>query len=227
MAIAHKKDGKYEFVYIKNVPCYFASVHQPKDMHTKPDPSKTKNPSTREYAITVFVDDADREKLEDEILINKQLFKTGKDKNKKRVIKYKTSKQLKEGEKYHYDDVKDLNGIQLTRKELNNAGKPSPVKVVGPDGKVFEEDIGNLSKVSIKLFGYRNKEGLLNVSLDIVKVEEHVPYEGGDSGKIVDDELGIDTELPEQAKASAVVDEFSDDDSDEIPFDADDEDDPY
>ncbi len=72
--------------------------------------------------------------------------------------------------------MKDLNGIQLTRKELNNAGKPSPVKVVGPDGKVFEEDIGNLSTVSIKLFGYRNKEGLLNVSLDIVKVEEHVPY---------------------------------------------------
>jgi len=222
MGITHKKDGKYEFVYIKNVTCYFASVHKPKDMHTKPDPAVTKNPSTREYAITVFVDDKDRETLEDEILINKQLFKTGKDKNKKRVVKFKTSDQLKEGEKYHYDDVKGLNGIQFSRKELNNAGKPSPVKVVGPDGKIFDEDIGNLSKVSLKLFGYRNKEGLLNVSLDIVKVEEHVPYEGGDSGKIVDDELGIDTEMPEQAKAREVAEEFGDDDeSDEVPFDED------
>ena len=219
MAIAHKKDGKFEFVYIKNVPCYFACVHEPKPMHTPPDPTKTKNPSTKEYSITVFVSDEDREKLEDEILINKQLFKVGKDKNKKRVVKYKTSDQLKDGEKYHYDDVKGLNGIQLTRKELTNAGKPSPVNVVGPDGTVFKEDIGNLSNVSIKLYGYRNKEGLLNVTLDIVKVNEHVPYEGGDSGKIVDDELGIDTVIPEQKAAKKIADEFDDDD---LPFDMDD-----
>jgi len=213
-----KKNGKFEDVYIKNVICYFASVHKPKQRHTAPK-ATDKNQSQNEYSITVFVDDEARKALEMDAKMNKQLFKVGVDLNKNRVMKFKTSDQLTGDEKHHYDDVKGLNGVQFSVKEFTNAGKPSQLTIVGPDGKPFEEDIGNLSTVSIKLWGYKNKDDLLNVALSIVKVEDHVPYEGGNSGKIVDDELGIDMDLPEKKKADKIQDEFADDNA---PFGIDD-----
>lgn len=225
MAVKLTKDKKFEFLYLKNVPVWFASVHEPKDKY-QVNPA-AKNKSTREYAMTVFVNDEDREKLEDEVMINKQLFAVGKDKTKKRKIKFPLKKQLKDEDGFAYDEVKGMHGMQLTLNEFTNGGKPSQLLVVDKDGKPFDELIGNGSVCNIKCFGYRNQDDQLVVAMNIVQVLEHVPYEGGNSGKIVDDELGIDMVMPEQAKANAVKDEFSDDDSDEIPFDEDDQDDPY
>lgn len=222
MAVKLKKDGKYEFLYLKDVPVFFASVLEPKKKYSDPDPA-AKNQSKREYALTAFVSDEDREILEDEFLINKQLFKVGKDKSKKRKIKYPLEKQLKDDKGFAYDEVKDLNGIQLTLNEFTNAGKPSRLVVVDKEGNPFDELLGNMTRVNIKCFGYRNQDSQLVVSLQIVQVLEHVPYEGGDSGKIVDDELGIDMELPEQKEAKKVAEEFSD----EVPFNTDDEEGPY
>lgn len=218
--VKSKVNGKFEDVYIKNVPCFFASVHTPKKRHSQPSPSD-KNQSKNEYSITVFVDDEARAMLENEVKVNKQIFEVGVDRNKKRAIKFKTSDQLEKDEKHHYDEVKGLHGVQFSLKEFSNSGNPSPLTVVGPDGKPFDELIGNMSEVSIKLWGYRNPDDLLTVALAIVKVEKHVPYEGGDPSKIVDDELGIDIDAPEQKEPQKAVEE-----EDDAPFDADvDEDD--
>lgn len=227
MAVVLKKQGNFEFLYLKNVPVYFACVHTPKDKYqVNPD---AKNKSKREYAITVFVDDADREKLEDEVMINKTLMEVAVGKTKKRKIKYPLEKQLskedKEAGKTAYDDVKGLHGMQLTLNEFTNAGKPAQLVVVDKNGEPFSEDIGNGSVCNIKCFGYRNKDDLLVVSLNIVQVVEHVPYEGGTSGKVVDDELGISLTLPEQKAKESISEEFGDDDN--IPFDTEDEDDPF
>jgi len=208
-----KKDKKFEFLYLKNVPVFFASVLEPKKKYSEPDPA-AKNQSKREYALTAFVDDDAREYLEDEVLINKQLFKVGKDKTKKRQIKYPLESQLKEDQKFSYDDVEGLNGMSLTLNEFTNSGKPAKMIVVGKDGKEFKELVGNGSVCNIKCFGYRNQDDMLVVSLNIVQVVEHVPYEGGSSNKIVDDELGIDVEL-KPAKENNISDEFNE----EPPFD--------
>ena len=218
-----KKDKKFEFLYLKNVPVFFASVLEPKKKYSEPDPAD-KNQSKREYALTAFVDDDAREYLEDEVLINKQLFKVGKDKNKKRKVKFPLEKQLKDGDGFSYDAVDGLNGIQLTLNEFTNSGKPARMVVVGTDGKPFKELVGNGSVCNIKCFGYRNQDDQLVVSLNIVQVVEHVPYEGGDSNKIVDDELGIDVEFDDSEKT--VNDEF-DSGSEDAPFDPDEDDADY
>lgn len=217
-----KKSGKFEDVYIKNVPCYFARLKDPQKRMNQPTP-EDKNQSTHEYTIRVFVDDDARDALENEVKVNKQLFEVGKDRNKKRVIKFKTSDQLGEDETLHYDDVKGLHGIDLSLKELTNSGSKAPLTVVGPDNKPFDELIGNGSVVTLRLYGYRNRDDLLTVALSLVRVDEHVPYEGGgNSGRIVDDELGIDMDMPEQAKANQIKDEFDGKDTKEDDIDEDD-----
>ena len=192
MGIKLVKDKKFEFLYFKDVPVFYAAVHEPKKKFADPLPD-AKNQSKREYAVTAFVDSKDREKLEDEVLINKTLFEVGKDKNKKRKIKYPLEKQLKDGGTA-YDEVKGLHGIQLTLNEFTNGGKKAPIIVVDKEGKPFKETVGNMSRCNIKCFGYRNQDDQLVVSLNIVQVLEHVPYEGGD-GTITDDDLGISVQL--------------------------------
>ena len=188
-----KKDGKFEFLYLKNVPVFYASVHTPKKMfEVNPD---AKNPSTREYSVTVFVDADTREVLEDKVLLNKTLFEAGKDKNKKRKIKFPLTND--KGEEL-YAPVEGMHGFTLTRKELTNEGKPVSIVVVDDKGQPMTEDIGNMSICNIRVWGYRNKEDMLVVALDLIQVLEHIPYTGGNSGRIVDDELGIDVERPQQ-----------------------------
>ena len=45
----------------------------------------------------------------------------------------------------------------------------------------------------VKLFGYRNQDGQLTVTLDTVQVVEHVAYEqkGGNGGVVEDDVFGV------------------------------------
>lgn len=193
----------FEFVYVKDVVAYFASVQEPKDKLNKPDP-KDKNQSTREFALTAFMSEEDSLELLDNVQINKQMFEVGKDKNKKRKIKYPLSNQVEEG-KTHYDEVDGLFGVQFTLNELTNAGKKARLIVVDKAGKPFNELVGNGSRVTLKLFGYRNQEGLLNVRMNVVQILEHVPYEQKES-RIVDEEMGIDLgmdELPEMEEVKA------------------------
>ena len=197
---------KFTDIYLMNVPVYFASVHELVN--------KYESVGEKEYQLTAFVDGATREMLEDAML-NKQFFEVGKDKNKKRKIKYKLQRQLVEGEKHHYDAVEGMHGVSLTRHQLNSSGKSafkkwcgeggnpaafvatsdmiaSPVIVIDKDGKPITALVGNGSICNIKLFAYKNKEDQLVASLDTVQVIELVEYvsNGGSGGVVEDDILG-------------------------------------
>lgn len=182
-----KTSGKFFNVYLMNVPVYFATVHKPKKKYQS---------DAEEYALTAFVDTPTRDKLESEFKLNKELHEVGRDKNKKKEIKYKLEKQLKDGEKFHYNDVAGLNGIQVSVDVVDKNGYKHKVNVIDKDGQPFSEDIGNGSVCNVKLFAYKNKEDMLVVSLDTVQVIEHIPYEGGNSngGTVNDDVLGVSYE---------------------------------
>lgn len=209
MAVVLKKDKNFEFLYFKDVVAVYSSVYEPKKKFSQPVEG-VGNQSTHEYSMQVFFDSADREKLEDEVLINKQIFEVGKDKNKKRKIKFPIKDD--KGEPTAYTDLKGMHGMQLTLNQYTKAGKPANLFIVDKDGKPMEDLIGNGSRVNVKCLGYRNQDDQLVVSLNIVQVLELVPYEGGD-GSITDDELGISLELPEKKEdqqAKSVKDEFED-----------------
>ena len=203
MSVKHKLEGKFEFVYLKDVIVYYASVLEPK--------FKYQSTTEKEFGLTAFITDADRLVLEDDVRLNKSIFKVGVDKNKKRAIKYPTDK---------YKDVEGLNGIQLTLNELRKNGQPNQLVVVDKEGKQQIDLVGNGSRCNIKLFGYRNVDDLLVVSLNLIQVIDLVPYDGG-SGDY-DEELGI--AIPKQKKKPTVTSEFDDDD---IPGFGDEDDNPF
>lgn len=219
-----KQNGfENELVYIKNAICYYASVHEPKNKWV-PE-GQVKGSLGKEYSITLFVDKECADELQDKVLLNKTFAKVGVDKNKKRVIKYPLTSQLpkpKDGEKEKkgYDEVDGLYGAQFSTPQLSKKGKPFSVTVIGTDGQPFEELIGNGSKVTVKLTGYRNTDGLLNTRIELVQVIDHVPFEEREfDGNIVDDELGI-TYTRKAVKKDDPKPSDSEDDG--IPFDEDD-----
>lgn len=188
---APKNNGK--FVYLKNVPVYFAKVFEPQNKYQSTD---------KEYAFTVFVDGDTREKLElpfDEggAAINKELKEVGKDRNKKKRIKYPLSKQLKE-EGFSYDEVEGLHGMQLSLDEFSKKGRKNVLKVVDSEGNDWPKDklLGNGTVVHVKLWGYVNQDEQLVVYPNLIVVVEHVPYESsGQGGVIEDDVLGISVDM--------------------------------
>ncbi len=203
MAVKLKQEGKWEFLYLKDVTVYYASVLETKTKYESKE---------REFALLAFVSDEDRETLEDSVRINKQLFKVGKDKNKKRAVKYPTDK---------YPLVEDLNGIQLTLNEYSKQGKLNSLVVVDKEGQPQTELVGNGSVCNIKCFGYRNQDDLLVVSLSLIQVADLVPYEGSNSD--YDEELGIKIPKQESVKKKSPTSELDDDDipdfdSDDNPF---------
>ena len=141
--------------------------------------------------------------------MNKELFEVGRDKNKKKEVKYKLASQLKEGEKFSYDDVKGLHGIQLTVDTVDRNGYSHKVVVIDKDGQPFSEDVGNMSVCNVKCFAYKNREDMLIVSLDTVQVVEQVPYEGGgaglNGGEVKDDILGVSYSVPASEKVVNVT----------------------
>lgn len=211
MTIATKKEGKFELVYIVDAIAYYPVIKEAKKKHTPPKPDAP-NQSQNEYSMNVFVSDEDREKLED-MLINKQLFKVGVDKNKKRKIKYPLDK---------FPELEGLNGMNLTCHEFTNAGKPSNFKVIGKDGKDFDELVGNGSIVTVKLWGYRNNDGELNVQMNLVQVKEHVPYSSGGGGMVTDDILGVTYDSSASEKTKKETEGFGNEM--DVPFDVDDSD---
>lgn len=188
-----KKEGKFEFLYLKNVPVFFAKVLELSKKYQSED---------LEYQLTVFVDTETREKLElpvDEggVAINKELKEVGKDRNKKKQIKYPLESQLKDGKGTAYDMVAGLHGMGLSLNEYTKSGKKSILKVVDSNGKDWDKSkaIGNGSKIDVKCFGYRNQDDQLVVFPNLIVVTEHVPYEGGNGGVVTDDVLGVTVDM--------------------------------
>ena len=225
------KEGKNEFLYLKNVPVFFAQVLEPTKKYQSEDLA---------YQFTVFVDSDTREKLElpvdeDGAAINKELKEVGKDRNKKKQLKYPLESQLKEGKGTAYDIVDGMHGMGLSLNDLTKAGKKSILKVVDADGKDWDKNkaIGNGSKVHVKCFGYRNVDEQLVVFPNLIVVVEHVPYEGGNSGGMVEDSvLGVSVDmssayeaneaanvLGSNTTAQSIVDSANDT-SDEVDFDS-------
>lgn len=170
-------------VYVLNAPVFYAAVHTPKTKYQSTD---------KEFSLTAFVDEATKDKLLDEVMLNKGFALVGKDKTTKppRRVKYPLSSQVEEG-KTNYDVVEGMYGFGLAKPEFSKKGNPMTVNVIDKEGQAFTQDIGNGSVCTLKLFGYRNPEGQLTVTLDTVQVVEHVPYEGkGSSDEVVDDVLG-------------------------------------
>lgn len=205
------KEGKFEFLYLKNVTVYFAKVLELSKKYQSED---------LEYQLTVFVDTETREKLElpvDEggVAINKELKEVGKDRNKKKQIKYPLESQLKDGKGTAYDMVAGLHGMGLSLNEYTKSGKKSILKVVDSNGKDWDKSkaIGNGSKIDIKCFGYRNQDEQLVVFPNLIVVTEHVPYEGGNGGVVTDNVLGVTVDMSsayEEVEATQAEDAPSD-----------------
>lgn len=171
-------------VYIKNAVVFYAAVHEPKLKYQSTD---------KEFSATVFVDEEAKDRLIDEVMVNKTFAQVGITKTSKppRKIKYALSSQVEEG-KGNYDLVDGLWGFNIAKPEFSKKGLPMNVNVIGADGVAFTENLGNGTVVNLKLFGYKNQDGQLTVTLDTVQVIEHVVYEGkGSSDSVDDDILGV------------------------------------
>ena len=168
---------------------FYPVLHEPKTKYQSQD---------REYSVTVFVDEETKDKLLDEVMLNKTFAAVGKDKTSKppRRIKYPLSSQVEEG-KVNYDVVDGMFGFSVAKPEFSKAGNKMVVNVIDKDGKAFTENVGNGSVCTLKLFGYKNVEGQLTVTLDTVQVLELVPYEqkGAGSGVVEDDVFGVSYEV--------------------------------
>jgi len=205
-----KEAGKFETLYIMNAVLYFPEIIKPKV-----------NPKSGElqYSVIAFIDGDSREKLESHtddggIFVNKVIAEVGVDKNKKRKFKYPTSDQVEEG-KFNYDDVKGLHGISLTAPDVKKNGEKTEVVVKDTDGNEITAPVGNGSKGNIRLWGYRNAEGQLNITLSAVQITEFVEGFSGAGG--FDDVLGMSLDTNKPTTNNEPEPDF-DDESDEVKF---------
>lgn len=208
-------------VYIKNAVVFYAAVHEPKLKYQATD---------KEFSATVFVDEEAKDNLIDVVMVNKNFAQVGVTKTTKppRRLKYPLSSQVEEG-KANYDLVDGLWGFNIAKPEFSKKGAPMSVNVIDTDGNAFTENVGNGSVVNLKLFGYKNQDGQLTVTLDTVQVVEHVPYEQkGAAGEVEDDILGsykvkkveakpAAEEAPAQKAQPAPV-ELDEDEESQLPF---------
>jgi hypothetical protein len=164
----HEKVENWFFVYLKNVPVIYASVQSPK--------KKYKSENDYEYSLLCFINEETKDYLEDKVMVNKIMAKVGVDKNKVRKVKYPLSSQAEEGTT-NYDEYKGKHGLSLSLPAVSKKGKDNKLLVIDEKGNEFTEFIGNGSICTIKCFGYRNQDGLLNMQLDTVQVITNVPYE--------------------------------------------------
>ncbi len=206
-------------VYVLNAPVFYAAVHTPKSKYQSTD---------KEFSLTAFVDEATKDKLLDEVMLNKSFSQVGVTKTSKppRKIKFPLSSQVEEG-KGNYDLVDGLWGFNLAKPEFSKKGTAMSVNVIDSEGKAFTDNIGNGSVCTLKLFGYKNQDGQLTVTLDTVQVIEHMPYDQKpSSGVVEDDVLGtyaikkVEAKSEEQSAPSpAPQSEPEEDDlSSELPF---------
>lgn len=171
-------------LYLKNVPVFYPVVHEVKKKYQSEE---------KEFSVTVFIDEPTKDKLEDEVAVNKTFAKVGVTKTSKppKRVKYPLSSQAEEG-KLDYDEVEGMWGFTVTRPEFSKKGNKQTINVIDKDGNAFTENVGNGSVCNIKLFCYKNRDGQLVVTLDTLQVIEHVAYETAASSDSVDDDvLGV------------------------------------
>lgn len=171
-------------LYLKNVPVFYPVVHEVKKKYQSEE---------KEFSVTVFIDEPTKDKLEDEVAVNKTFAKVGVTKTSKppKRVKYPLSYQAEEG-KLNYDEVEGMWGFTVTRPEFSKKGNKQTVNVIDKDGNAFTENVGNGSVCNIKLFCYKNRDDQLVVTLDTLQVIEHVAYETAASSDSVDDDvLGV------------------------------------
>lgn len=217
------KSGGLETVniYIKNAVVFYAAVHEAKKKYQS---------ESKEFSSQVFVDEEAKDKLLDEVMVNKTFAEVGVTKTSKppRKIKYMTSEQAEEG-KVNYDVVKGLWGFNVAKPEFSKKNNPMVVTVIDTDGKPFTDNIGNGSVVNLKLFGYRNVDNQVVITLDTVQVVEHIAYEGRTSSDSVEDDIlgnykvkkveaNKVEEKEEAPKPKADPQPAGDDFSDDLPF---------
>lgn len=222
-----KGDMETANLYIKGATVFYPVIHDVK--------FKYQSQTEKEFSMTVFVDEATKDQLEDEVAVNKTFAKVGVSKTSKppKRVKYGLSSQVEEG-KLNFDQVEGMWGFTVTRPEFSKKGNKQSINVIDKDGNTFTENVGNGSVCNIKLFAYKNRDGQLVVTLDTVQVVEHVPYEGATSSdSVVDDVLGVsyqvkkaepkaaeqEQEAPQaKEKAKAAPKQEPDDESDMLPF---------
>ena len=216
-------------LYLKNVPVFYPVVHEVK---------KKYNSEEKEFSVTVFIDEPTKDKLEDEVAVNKTFAKVGVTKTSKppKRVKYPLSSQAEEG-KLNYDEVEGMWGFTVTRPEFSKKGNKQTINVIDKDGNAFTENVGNGSVCNIKLFAYKNRDGQLVVTLDTLQVIEHVAYETAASSDSVDDDVlgvsykvkkaepaveqSVQQEKPvpqEHPKAQAKAEPAPDFDNEDLPF---------
>lgn len=184
-------------LYLKNVPVFYPVVHEAKKKYQSEE---------KEFSVTVFIDEPTKDKLEDEVAVNKTFAKVGVSKTAKppKRIKYPLSSQAEEG-KLNYDEVEGMWGFTVTRPEFSKKGNKQTINVIDKDGNAFTENVGNGSVCNIKLFAYKNRDSQLVVTLDTLQVIEHVAYETAASSDSVDDDvLGVSYKVK---KAEPVVEQ--------------------
>jgi hypothetical protein len=183
-------------LYIKNATVFYAAVHEPKKKYQAEE---------KEFSLTAFVDEETKDKLLDEVMVNKTFALVGKDKTSKppRRIKYPLSSQVEEG-KVNYDVVDGMYGFTVAKPEFSKKGNLMNVNVIDTEGNAFAENIGNGSVCTLKLFAYRNQDNQLVVTLDTVQVIEHIPYEGKTAADSVEDDvLGVSYKVKKVESKSA------------------------
>jgi len=217
------KSGGLETVniYIKNAVVFYAAVHEAKKKYQS---------ESKEFSAQVFVDEEAKDRLLDEVMVNKTFAEVGVTKTSKppRKIKFMTSDQAEEG-KVNYDVVKGLWGFNVAKPEFSKKNNPMVVTVIDTEGQPFTDNIGNGSIVNLKLFGYRNVDNQVVVTLDTVQVVEHIPYEGRTASDSVDDDIlgsykvkKVEAKVVEEEapapKAKAAPVELDEDEESLLPF---------
>lgn len=183
-------------IYILNTPVFYATVYDVK--------FKYQSTTEKEYSLQSFVDEETKDKLIDEVMLNKTFAEVGVTKTTKapRRIKFPLSSQVEEG-KVNYDVVKGMHGFTVAKPEFSKKGNKMSINIIDKEGNAFTDNIGNGSICTLKLFGYKNQDGQLTVTIDTVQVIEHIPYEGKTSADSVDDDvLGVSYKVKKvEAKA--------------------------
>lgn len=107
---------------------FYAVVHECKPKYQSSD---------KEFSATVFVDEAAKDQLLDEVMVNKTFAQVGKDKTSKppRRIKFPLSSQTEEG-KVNYDAVDGMFGFSVAKPEFSKKGNKMSVNVIDSKGRL-------------------------------------------------------------------------------------------
>ena len=207
------KNLEMGYLYFKGVPVTFAQVLKPGKKYQSEDTA---------YQLNLFIDKETAEATE-AIGLNKELAEVGVTKIKKGANRGELKYKLDE----HNTPYVGMFAAQFSRNTVKRDKEGviqktlEPLKLIGPDGKPFTEEVGNGSICDVKMFAYRNADNMLVVMLDTVVVREHVAYSR--DGDYYDEELGITIKASAKAEPKAEATPTTsqpdpEDFSDDIPF---------